>query len=159
AAFCSPTISWAVVLWTTHHGTTQLMLDQAVLNKLGITVEALTDDDSLPQSRQLVTLDIAPDELPIVMNVNGGIPVGFAEGLVRHATPLRLTLGDRSVDVSDFAFSLGTLEAAGSGLAVTAPSVHFDLQSTTVSVASDDVTISAKLAQELGNPALAGIAI
>lgn len=158
-ALCCPTVSWGVVLWTTHHGLTQINLDEAALKRFGLTVQGVTDDDALPQTQRLVTLDVAPDELPIVMNVDSGIPVGFAEGLVRHATPLRLTLGDRSVDVSDFVVSIGELNAAGSGLAVGAPAVHFEQDGSTVSVASDEVTITAKLAELLGNPALAGTGI
>jgi len=158
-ALCSPAASWAVAIWTTHHGTTQLILDEALLAKLGLTVEALTDDDQLPQGRGQLTLDIAPDEIPIVMKLDGGMPVGFAEGVIRHATALRFTVDGRSIDVAELAIPVGEFGAGYSGLVVTATNVNFDRHANTIALASDDVSISEKLAEELGHGDWAGTVI
>jgi hypothetical protein len=159
AVIALPSSVHAVVLWTAHDGTSQIMLDDAALKRLGVTVQGVSDCDALPQSDRLVTLDVSPDEIPIIMNVEDGFAFGIAEGVVRHATPLRITAGDRTVEIGELLIPLGELAMSAGTLDVLAPTIQFDQLSTVLTLASDEVVISSKLAEELGNPALAGALI
>ncbi len=151
-------LSMGVTLWTTHDGTTQILLDESLLARLGLTIEAVGGDEAL-QGGAVVSLDVSPDEIPIVMKTEDGMPVGFAEGTLRHSTALRLTAGRVVVEIPALAIPFGDLPASSSDLLVNAPSVEFDREIAAIAVASDDLTISGKLAESLGHPEWAGTVI
>lgn len=155
-----PSVSFGVVLWTSHHGETRISLDTELMKKAGLSVSSLNPDDT-SSTANLIVMEVSPDEIPFVMDLKDGIAAGFEEGLIRHTSGLRIRRGSQSVDLNSFIIGVGSsdLLRVESGLSVEAPAVDFDRFRRSIGVSSDDVVITRNLAEALGAPSLAGVSI
>jgi len=155
-----PTISYGVVLWTAHHGETRIALDADLMQKAGLKISNTNPENDQSTANMLV-IEVSPDEIPFVMDLKDGAAAGFREGLIRHTSGIRIIHGSQSIEIASFMIGVGEsdLGRTASGLSVDAPMVNFDRFRRTIGVASDDVVITPRLAQDLGLPGLAGQSI
>ncbi len=158
ALVCWPSLSFGVVLWTSHHGETRIALDTELMKKAGLTVSN-TNPENDQSTANMIVLEVSPDEIPFVMEMKDGVSAGFREGLIRHTSGLRISNGARSVELNQFSIGISGSEHTSDGLSVDAPNSQFDQVHRTLGIASDDVVMTDKLAGALGVPSLAGVSI